>query len=319
MSIDFLKGHMGGNEIILLYGNQIPEEKFMEVALCVLDPPNIGGHEVGIFSKSTRHNHLRTKIVGRSSRHFISMCGGLTQVLGKALVETNFPRCFDIEIKEPATEIILETDCGPIPLKIEASNGRFKRVWTNMKPFIDECYTLGVEHITTKRVEGMRVGKFLVVNAGDAKEVYSNVDFENLNELSERALMEMQDAFNEQRYLQQRLLDFALYDRHPQYGGMVRAIYPHNIRGGHVEPTCGTGTVAIGIAMTGSGQIEDGATTILIESGGRRVIGGPDITELMIKVEKGRVVDAEFSHSLVEILASGQCFIENKVGFCPGS
>jgi diaminopimelate epimerase len=312
--IDFVKGHMGGNEIILLYGDQIPEGKLAKIALSVLDPPNIGGHEAGIFYKSKGYGHLRAKIIGRSSRRFISMCGGLTQVLGRALIETDFAEYFNIKITDPVTEIILETDAGFIRLKIESPNGKFKRVWTNMKPFVDECYELGVQPIKVAYVDAMKVGKFLVVNGDDVKKRYVSVDFEKMDELTLQTLKKIQESFNEQRYMEQRNVDFALYDLHPQYSGKVRAVFPHNISGGHIEPACGTGTVAIGIAMAERGNLKDleiknGVISIPIESGGGPEIGGPDITELRVTVKNGKVIDADFSHSLVEVIAIGKCFL----------
>ena len=50
--IDFIKGHMVGNEIILLYGCQLPNGKEIEVALQVLGPPNIKGDQAGLFYKN---------------------------------------------------------------------------------------------------------------------------------------------------------------------------------------------------------------------------------------------------------------------------
>jgi len=46
------------------------------------------------------------------------------------------------------------------------------------------------------------------------------------------------------------------------------------------------------------------------ESGGNSsAIGGPDLTRLQLTVRDGKVVEASFSHSLVEILATGQLWI----------
>ena len=90
--------------------------------------------------------------------------------------------------------------------------------------------------------------------------------------------------------------------------GLVR----WNITTGHIEPTCGTGTVAVGIAMVESGKLEGNSEEIELsfESGETSsAIGGPDVTKLKLLVKDGRVIDAYFSHSLAEILATGKLWI----------
>jgi diaminopimelate epimerase len=308
LEIDFVKGHMGGNEIILLDGKQIPEQRLVNAALSVLNRPNIGGDQAGIFSPSSAPGCLRVKIVGRSSRRFISMCGGMTQVLGRALVETDFAQRFNIPITEPIGEITLETDCGPVSLKVENSHGKFRTAWTDMKAFVDECYKLGVHSVRISGVDVMKVGDFLVLNGDEARKLDSSLDFEKMDETSLKTLTEIQRAFNEGK--SQKSLDFALYDLHPQHNGNVRAVFPHNIPGAHIEPACGTGTVAIGLAMLQLGQMQgNGTSRLLLETGERPTIGGPDITELKLTTQNGKAVDAKFSHSLVEVLATGRCFI----------
>jgi diaminopimelate epimerase len=307
-AVDFVKGHMGGNEIILLDGRQIPEQRFVDVALTLLDRPNIGADQAAFFSPSSVQNRLRVKIVGRSSRKFISMCGGMTQVLGRALLETDFAERFNGSIGEPTSEITLETDCGPVLLKIESLNGRFSKTRTDMKAFVDECYDLGIHPVRLGEVDAMKVGDFLVLNGDEARKLDANLDFERMDEKSLKSLIEIQRTFNEGA--SRKSLDFALYDLHPEHGGNVRAVFPHNIPGDHIEPACGTGTVAIGLAMLQLGQIGDnGVTRLLLETGGGPTIGGPDITELKLTTENGKAVGAAFNHSLVEVLATGRCFI----------
>jgi len=46
--VDFIKGHMGGDEIVLLYADQMPEGKGIAVAASVLAKPSIGGHNSGL-------------------------------------------------------------------------------------------------------------------------------------------------------------------------------------------------------------------------------------------------------------------------------
>jgi len=48
--IRFIKGHMGGNEIVLLYGHEIPKDRELEVSLSVLAPPYVRGHQAGLLT-----------------------------------------------------------------------------------------------------------------------------------------------------------------------------------------------------------------------------------------------------------------------------
>ncbi len=295
-TIDLIKGHMGGNEIILLYGDQIPKGKELEIAQSILK--ELGGDELGLFYKPEQGGDLKVKIVEISEPDYIPMCGGLTQVLGIALIETDFAEHFDIKINEPVTEVMLETDVGLVPLKIDV---RRKKVVTNMKAFVDRCYELGVQSIRIAGVNGVKVGDYLVLNADDVKKVYPNVDFEKMDKETLRVLEKIDSMFIS--CFTPAPSDLALYDLHPEHGGDGRVVFPWNISIGHIEPSCGTGTTAVGIAMAERGEIEATAETrLLFESGGSPTIGGPDMTELRVTTREGRVVDACFSHSLVEIL-----------------
>ena len=45
MKLDFIKGHMGNNVFIFLYGKEVPLGKEVEVTLDVLETHWISGHE----------------------------------------------------------------------------------------------------------------------------------------------------------------------------------------------------------------------------------------------------------------------------------
>lgn len=309
--LDFIKGHMGGNEIVLLYGEQVPKGRELEISLLILEAPYIRGHEVGILYNPEEKGDIKVKIVGLSSRRFITACGGMTQVLGKAIVETEIAKHFGITINEPITKVILETDGGLVPLKIEVENGKCKKVWTNMRSFVKECYNLGVQEINLLNINCMRVGKFLVVNSDEIKKVYPSFNPEVMDKRSLDILVELQNEFNRQKFLDFESADFALYDLHPKRKGNARAVFPHGILRGHIEPSCGTGTVAIGIAMLERGELQalNGSAKLLLESGGDITLGGPEISELLMKIRGDKVIDAFFSHSAVEILATGKIYI----------
>ena len=194
-SIDFIKGHMGGNEIILLRGCQIPKGREIEAALLSLAPPSIRGHQAGIFYKSQNNNRLKVKIVGATSEDFIGSCGGLTQVFGKALGETEFANYFNIKIHDPVTEVFLETDVGIVSLEIEHHGSIVNRVSTNMKPFIEECYHLGVQSMPIEGIDVMKVGEVLVVNGDQIRKQYSAAVFEKMDERTLQILEAIQKGF----------------------------------------------------------------------------------------------------------------------------
>jgi len=305
MKLDFVKGHMGGNTIILLYGDQIPNKQELEVAK-VLDRVYLSGQEVGFLYPPKGEGNLSVKIVGLS-RQFITACGGLTQVLGKALIETKIGNHFGIKIQEPKTNVLLETDAGLTEIKIDIANKKVKRIVTNMDKFVEELYNSGVESIDLQGIKAMKVGKFLVLNGDKVKEKYSYVNFERMDEITKNLLVKLQKVF--QKKTNRPNGDFALYDWNSISPGGLRAVFPHNIPNGHIEPACGTGTVAIGLGCLESGELnkdfQNGRIELQLETGGDLNLGGPDKTELELFCEGGKLMRASFSHSLVELTASG--------------
>jgi hypothetical protein len=89
-------------------------------------------------------------------------------------------------------------------------------------------------------------------------------------------------------------------------------VFPHYVQDDFFEPSCGTGSVALGIAVLAAGELDhltpsaDGRYTLNIESGGGIELGGPDITSLEIRAGSEGVKAASFSHSRVEITAIGE-------------
>lgn len=310
--IDFIKGHMGGDEIVLLRGDQLPEEDAVKDALKILDAPHIRGHQAGILYEGKNKGVLRVKIVGASERGFISMCGGLTQVLGKALVETDLSKYFKVTIERPISRVMLETDDGLFCIDIEIDHRKkVKRVWTNMTPYVNKCYKIGIQPIKVAGIEALKVGEYLVMDADCIKKKYPNANFKAMDEATLKILEKIQLDWNRKWYSKERryLYNFSLYDMHPEHGGNLRAVFPHNVLGGYIEPACGTGSVAMILALTALGKITDGFSEVSIECGGNIGIGGPDISTLRINVKDGRVANAYFSHSLVELLAIGKAYI----------
>jgi len=311
--LPFVKGHMGGNEILLLHGDTIPAGREIEIALQALHSPSVRGHEAGFLYQGKTDNSLKVRIVGGISKQFISSCGGLTQVLGKAVIETDLVRDFGLHVTKPMTTLSLETDAGFVELNIKTHDGKVKQVLSDMNPFIDECHALGIQSIKVAGVPAMRIGKFLIANADDIRRAHPEVNFEDIDTATLHALKSMQEAFDQQGYQDRPNTDFAVYDLNPENISHIgRAIFPHAISYDCIEPACGTGTLAVSLSMIEKGEIKmaEGRLQLAFESGGSpSSMGGPDLTRLQLTVRDGKVVEASFSHSLVEILATGQLWI----------
>ncbi len=310
MKLDFVRGHMGGNLIILLRGEQIPAGTELETAVKLMGPNYLHAHEAGILYPGSRPGEIDVKIAEPSVPCFISACGGFTQVLGAALVETELGRYFGVDLTCVPVEAVLLTGCGPTELKIDFDGQKALRIKTDMECFVRECYERGVGTLNYGEFNYMRVGKFIVINADHFNEAYPGLDYVNWNRKARDILQAIQHDFMERTGEIEP--NVALYDWRPERGGDLRVVFPHYVQDDYFEPSCGTGSVALGIAIFTAGELgrlnpaESGWVTLNIESGGGIELGGPDITTLEIKIGSESVKAAAFSHSRVEITAVGE-------------
>lgn len=312
---------MGWDEVILLYGDQIQEGEEVEVGLPLLYRPSLRGLEAGFLYKPEKDGDLKVKMIDSTSKNYISMCGGLTQVLGKALIETDLAKHFDIKVEKPATKIVLETDALLIPIRVNVVDGKAGKVVTDMRSYVEECYSMGVRRVEIKGVDAVAVGisppsmEFLVLNVDRLRKKYRNIDFWKRDQSSLQILEMLAKDFVEKERLKKFFLYSSLYDMNAEAHGNARIMFrfypPCHLMEDHIEEACGTGTVATGIAMVESGDVEtrNGVANVLFEVGSKRVIGEPEISELRMKVAGGKVVDAEFSHSKIEIIATGKVYL----------
>ncbi|MFO7952600.1 MAG: hypothetical protein R6U91_07335 [Bacillota bacterium] len=312
MKIDFVRGHMGGNLIVLVKGEQIPGGRELETGVKLLKPHYLCAHEIGILYPAGRASELTVKIAEPTSECFISACGGFTQVLGAALIETALGDDLGVEKKEPLTKVLLHTEGGQVPLEIETKGNKSLRIKTDMTSFVQESYEKGIGKLKHENLEVMQAGKFLVINADRFKEAYPWADFEKWDQKTRQKVNDIQDQFiaetGEDEY------NVVLYDWHPEYGMDLRVVYPHCVKADYFEPSCGTGTVALGLAVLAWDELpeetkERDTVTLKFECGGNIELGGPEITELEMKVENGRVKEAALSHSKVEITAVGEAWL----------
>jgi len=305
--VDFIKGHMGGNEIVLLYADQMPEGKGIAVAASVLAKPSIGGHNSGLVYRSEIAD-IKVEALDATSYELLGMCGGLTQVLGKAIVETDLASHVGLTIEEPETNVVLETGVGLVRLRILHQDGKVERVLTEMTAFVEECYALGIERLKVAGIDALKVGPFLVMNGDAAKQAYPDITFEGMGEKEFRIFQDAQREFH--RYIGRETSCFSLYDLHSKiHSG--RLAFPHGLDQRYYEPSCGTGTVAVGLAMVENGEIDrNGSISVTLETGGDIFsLGGPNTIELGLVIEDKKVVQAHISHSFVQIVATGKLWM----------
>jgi hypothetical protein len=312
--LDVIKGHMGGNTIALLYGEQLPAGRELELSVKALGQNYLWCHEAGLlYPSAAGGNRLRAKISEPTVPSFISACGGMTQVLGKALVETNLGKKLGIKLSEPVSEVIVETDAGPTRLEIYIDGGKAVRVLTDLSAFLGECLERGVRPWKLQGVELYQAGVVMVVDAEEVKRAYPRVDFFNWDAPTRDLLTRIQEEFREKTGVSDYCI--TLYDWNPERGGDLRVLFPHCISQDYFEPACGTGSVALGAALVCSGELArrrgmaEGRVKLNLEAGGGIGMGGPDTTEVFLEVSGGLPVHASFSHSLVEITLTGKLYL----------
>ena len=308
IELDYVKGHMGGNEIVFLDGSQISPKRYVDVGLHVLESPSVHGDQTGVLLKPKGSGDIRVKIVDRTARGFITMCGGLSQVLPKALAETYLGKRFGI--RKPIKKIDLETDLGIV--RISVNNVRGETVaFTDMTKFVDECYRLGLSPIQVAGVNALKIGKFLVVDASEILKSHPAADFVSMSQTAKEVLLDMQKDFDNQHLIPKANADYSLFDMYQEDSTHGRVLFPHSISLGHIEPSCGTGTIAVAAALAYSRRITGPSASIRFDSGDGPSLGGTETTKVEMSLENDKVTHAEFTHSRVEITSVGKIWIHN--------
>jgi len=176
----------------------------------------------------------------------------------------------------------------------------------------EEIRRSGVEEIRLEETRAVRAGKFLVVCADDLLDRFGTGDVVALAPRVRLALTEIQSQFLA-RY-PQASLDFAVYDLHPvRPGNLGRLVFPHWLPEGHVEPACGTGTIAVCAVLAFLGKLSESAASdgleVGFESGGGPDLGGPDTTTAVMELAGGEIKSIRFSHSFVELTSRGKVML----------
>jgi len=314
--VDFVKGHCGWDILTLVPEGQVPMGQELQTALKIIDPPINGGLEVGFLGEGSKPGEITLRMMDSTSRDWLSMCGGMTQVIGKALVETFFKNRFDIDISLPRITIQLLTKAGTIPIEIEVSNGKANRITSKMDDYAAYLYRDGVEEVALQGCKLLRVGDFLIMDINELEAKHTDIDFTRLDHGPQLEIL--YDILKEYMLRVRAKFGVAgmMYDQRPQGLGQFRIysrFYSQDRSAAKIpyEFQCGTGTVAVGMAIAHKGQIpfRGNKGSIIFEWGNQAVTPDPygiKTSKLDLQLENGSVLQAKFSHSVVEILEEGR-------------
>lgn len=316
MQADFVKGHCGWDVVTLLPAEQIPRGRELEAALKILDAPVDGGLEVGFLGRGNRPDEITVKIVDSTTRNWVRMCGGMTQVIGKAAVESFFRDHFKFDLSTPYLRFKLMTPSGEVPILVEVANGRATRVTTVMDNVIPTFYAAGVTPLTLRNCDVLRVDDFCVIDVASLERAYPGHDFTRRDPGPHLDIVNsVLHAFGEEVPLGSGVVGM-MYDQRPQGPGAFR-LYPRFLSDDLAaarlpyEFQCGTGLLAVGIALVRRGLLpaSEGQECAIFEWGSQSATPDPygiRTSEFAFSVHEDRLIAASFSHSVVEILAEGR-------------
>ena len=315
MNVHFVKGHCGWDTVTLLLAGEIPPQQELEAALKIIDIPVSGGLEVGFMGRGEREGEIRLRMAESTTRNWIAMCGGMSQVIGKALVETGLGDHFNLNLSGPKLTVKLLTDSGVIPIEIDIEHAKARQTTTVMDAYAAFSYKCGIEPLVLDGVRGLQVDRFIIVDIAALEARHPGIDF------TRRDPGQHLEIVNALLRTFQRHCGSAtgavgmLYDDRPEGPGRFR-IYPRffsaDLAAAKIpyEFQCGTGTVAVGVALAHHNQLpfKEQQGRIVFEWGSQRATPDPygiRTSQLNLVLQDGLVSKASFTHSVVELLAEG--------------
>jgi len=303
--VDFVKGHMGGDEVILLDGRQVSRRCRPSLVRSVLMAPSVRGREVGLLYPPQRGGDIRVRIYELSSKGCIPMCGGLTQVLGKALIETDLARRFSVRLKKPRAAVRLETDSGMIPIYIRFDEEQEARITTEMRSYVEKCYIWGRQEINFKEIPVERVGLFYFTDLHHLIEKYPHIDFTRNTPESLGVFEELRKELGEERIygVVKRMQEPGHWD------AAFRFVPPDALALEGEEFACGTGSTTGAIYELFHSRLpidRRGHGHLSLKLLSRGILPADQKTEVDVEVRNGRATNAWFSHNCVQIVAEGE-------------
>ena len=321
-TLDFVKAHAGWDECIFVKGRQIPKGRELEICMGLLRKPGIGGIETGILYPAENGGDLRLKMVDDTAKGYIKMCGGMTQTIGKVIGETDFAKEFGLAVSEGQNRVDLETDAGIIPILILMKNGRVVEVKTDMSAYAADCYQRGVNILDLNGIRVVSAGitetdrEYLVIDAKEMKKSFAHLSLWDRSPENLEALESVFRAFFDRRHMVFDHLYGILFQEEPKAGpGVVRAVFrfaPWTIGQNDPEFGCGTGSVALAIALHATGRLnlENGPAKIRINVGGPAIPAENRVeTRMTLEGDASALKTVWFGHNRIELVARGQLYI----------
>jgi hypothetical protein len=315
MQVDFVKGHCGFDAVTLLPAGQIPPARELETALRILAPPFDGGLEVGFLGPGNRADEIRLRMIDSTTRTWIPMCGGMSQVIGKALVETFFRERFKVDVSRAHQELQLCTPAGVVRVLVEIDGRQAVRVTSVMDAFASYLYGSGVEPVTVDGCRVLRLGDYCVFELGELERAHPGLDFTRRDAGPSLEVVNRILARFAERYSAGGGVVGMMYDALPEGPGDYR-VYPRfyspDLAAARLayEFQCGTGAVAVSVALAMRGLLlPEAHGSVVFEWGSQRSTPDPygiRTSRLEYETIAGRLVRVSFTHSVVEILAEGR-------------
>lgn len=314
-TVNFVKGHCGWDVVTLLPEGQIPTAEELAAAVKILSAPIDGGLEAGWLGFGDRPDEIRVRMVNSTTKHWIPMCGGMTQVIGKALIETFLREHFNVDASQPALTIKLVTASGEIPIQIMIRDGKVRGVVTVMDNYLSYLYRGGVEPLVLHGIPLLRVGSYAVVDVAVLEQKHPEIDFTRRDPGPHLDIVnDVLRAFRQ--HLGVKGLNGMLYDQRPEGPGQYRVFprfYSDDLAAARLpwEFQCGTGSIAVAIALAYDRRLPftTNKGVVVLEWGSYRTTPDPygiRTSQLDLELRDTRVIKAAFSHSVVEILAEGR-------------
>ncbi|MFH1079688.1 MAG: hypothetical protein V1766_05420 [Pseudomonadota bacterium] len=316
----YVKGHCGWDSVTLLYGEEIPEGEEHRIAHTLFEPPCSGGVEIGFLYPPKGEENVRLRIIDSTTRTWLPMCGGMSQVIGLAAFNTSLQDKFNIAKRLPSSRIDVLTDSGLVPIEVTFDGDRVGSVTTHMADYARFLYQDGVHPVTVRGIPAMKIGYFLVFKMDDLKRAYPEMEFGHRRPGPPLELLgAIQQEYLHERHIEASTLYSMIYDLHPEDGGNAR-IFTRFFKGKGVpqstplEAQCGTGTIAVGIAMAEKGELPfTGARgRVVFEWGSQHLTQDPYGARksfLDMELVKGRIVWAGFGHNVVELQSEGAVYL----------
>ena len=318
VKLEFVRGHCGWDVVTLLPDGQVPASDELACSVKILGAPMDGGLEVGWLGRGAHDDEITLRMVNSTTKNWIPMCGGMTQVIGKALIETFLQKHFNIDVSQPVLNLKLMTPSGAIPVRIDRRDGQAANVTTTMDNYLSYLYQRGIEPLVLEGIPLLRVGTYAVVDVLALERRHPGVEFTRRDpglhlDIVNRVLR----AFRE--YVGLSGVNAMLYDDRPEGLGQYRVFprfYSDDLAAARMpwEFQCGTGSIAVAMALAHAQRwpFTCGEGTVVLEWGSYRSTRDPygiRTSTLQFDLDGTRVATASFSHSVIEILVEGHLIL----------